>query len=701
MVNADYVRFDSSIRSLQHSSISWDALTLELWPALIHGGCCILYPGRVPAPSELERIIKDYDVNTLWITSSLFNALMDTLPEALSGVGQVMTGGEALSEVHVRKALKLLPETHLVNGYGPSECVVFTCCYPIPKDLNEHARPIPIGKPIGDRLVYVLDRWMTLAQAEAEGELYVGGDSLARGYLGRPELTAERFVPHPYNGRTGERLYRTGDVVRRRADGLIEFVGRTDDQVKVRGYRIELGEINAALRRHPAVRECVVLVERESTLEKRLVAYIAVNPGRDISAADLRSYLKQRMPEYMIPAGFVLLPELPLKSTGKIDRQVLSTIKPAENEAPGEFVGPRTAIEEVIAGVWAEVLRTAHFGVHDNFFELGGHSLLAVHLVSRVREVTHVSLPVRCVFEAPTVAGMASRVSALKDDVGIRPLVARKGHGNSSLAAIQPNGSRTPFFCVHPADGNVFCYVPLSRMLGPDQPFYGLQSPGLDDDGEPYAEIEAAAADYITALRSVQPKGPYRLGGWSMGGVISFEMVRQLLECGEQVSRLILIDSFLPARSEAIIQETDQSLLAGFALNLGLSIDQLAAVQEELRLLDPDEQLNRILEMARESELAPPDINVSTIRRLRYVYDANVRAVNKYTPQMVPVQVTLLKASEPLSTDTESQVLEWKRWATLGVKIYEAPGNHFDMLREPNLKFLAKTLNDCLADEDC
>jgi amino acid adenylation domain-containing protein len=410
MMEVDYARFDAQLRFLQYSSISWDALTLELWPALAHGGCCVLYKGWIPAPGELKEAIERHSVNTLWITSSLFNTIIDTAPEALSQVAQVMVGGEALSEPHMRKAQALLPETKFVNGYGPSECTVFTCCYPIPNPVEKNGRPIPIGRAIGDRMVYVLDRRMNPVPTGVSGELYIGGDSLAQGYLRRPELTAEKFTPNPYSRERGARLYRSGDLVRCLADGNLEFAGRVDDQVKIRGFRIELGEIEALLAAHPGVRECVLLVKQARPTEKRLAAYIVPAPEGQATAAGLRSYLKQRAPEYMIPSSLVLLQELPLTSHGKVDRKALLAMEESEGISDATLIAPRTPIEEMIAGAWRETLGIGPIGVTDNFFDLGGHSLAATQVASRLRKSFGIELPLRQIFEAPTVEELACAI---------------------------------------------------------------------------------------------------------------------------------------------------------------------------------------------------------------------------------------------------------------------------------------------------
>jgi amino acid adenylation domain-containing protein len=409
MFGVDYVQLDAATIFLQHSSISWDALTLELWSPLLNGGRCILYSEKFPIPEKLGEAIKTYGVNTLWLTSALFNTIIDTMPEVLFGVKQLLIGGEAVSATHVRRALKQLPNTQIVNGYGPSECTVFTCCYPIPKLLREDIQSIPIGKPIGDRKVYLLDTNLKPVPIGVAGEVYVGGESLARGYLNRAELTAEKFVPNPYSTEPGARLYKAGDLVRYLADGNIEFLGRTDNQVKIRGFRIELREIEAVLSEHPSVRETIVLVREDTPGNKYLVAYV-VPFNMTPSAEELRSYLKRKLPDYMLPAVFLSLESWPLTPNGKINRNAL----PVPSRDKLEFTAPRTRVEELLVNIWTEVLKLEQVGVHDNFFELGGHSLLATQVVSRIYKTFQVDLPVRSLFEEPTAAKLAQRIDTAK-----------------------------------------------------------------------------------------------------------------------------------------------------------------------------------------------------------------------------------------------------------------------------------------------
>jgi amino acid adenylation domain-containing protein/non-ribosomal peptide synthase protein (TIGR01720 family) len=403
----DYVRFDEDQVLLQYSSPSWDVLTLEMWPALLTGGTCVLYPGRTPEPEELRRQVRTHGVTTLWLTSAFFNSLVDGAPEVLEGVRQVMVGGEAVSTPHVRRAQALFPALRLVNGYGPSECTVFASCYPIPAGFAGSV--VPIGTPVGDRRVYALDRFLEPVPAGVPGELYVGGPAVARGYVRRPLLTAERFVPDPFSPRPGARLYRTGDRVRWRGDGTLEFVGRVDQQVKLRGFRVEPGEVEHALCAHPAVREAVVMAREDAPGQKRLVAYVVPAAGETVDARALGAWLRERLPEPLVPSAVVALDALPLNANGKVDKRALPV--PSAPEGDEAFAAPRTEAEDTLAAIWAGVLGVERVGVDDVFFELGGDSILTFQVVSRARRA---GLPItaRQLYENPTVAGLA-RVAAL------------------------------------------------------------------------------------------------------------------------------------------------------------------------------------------------------------------------------------------------------------------------------------------------
>ncbi|HEB86841.1 MAG TPA: amino acid adenylation domain-containing protein, partial [Gammaproteobacteria bacterium] len=407
---ANYVTLDASKTLLHMAPISFDAATFELWGALLQGGRCVLYPEPVPTPEGLKAVIAEQGVDTLWLTAAFFNVVVDTDAEILGSVKQVLTGGEALSVSHIRKALQQLPATQLINGYGPTESTTFTCCYNIPGTCDASLGSIPIGRPISNTQTYVLDGQLRPVPIGVVGELYIGGDGLARGYLNRPELTAERFIANPLPDTPGDRLYKTGDLVRYLADGNIEFMGRSDDQVKIRGFRIEPGEIEATLSRHPQVQNSLVLVREERAGGKRLVAYVVSEEVDEAFTARLRDYLKETLPEYMVPSAFMVLDAFPLTPNGKVDKKALSAMDLAPSVETG-YVAPDTPVEEALAAIWCELLQLDRVGIHDDFFQLGGHSLLAMQVISRMNAALNIEFPLRIFFEFPTIAGQASRIA--------------------------------------------------------------------------------------------------------------------------------------------------------------------------------------------------------------------------------------------------------------------------------------------------
>ncbi len=391
--------------------VSFDASTFEIWGALLNGAKLVIAPEQNPSLSELGEILKQHQVTTLWLTAGLFHLMVDEHLESLSTLRQLLAGGDVLSVPHVRRVVENLG-CRMINGYGPTENTTFSCCYTV-SDVSSIAGTVPIGRPIANTEAYVLDANMEPVPAGTFGELYLGGEGLSRGYVGRPELTAQKFVPHPHSVKPGERVYRTGDWARFRISGELEFSGRRDSQVKIRGFRIELGEIEAALMRHEAVKEAVVITREEKLSDKRLVAYI-VTDAADINAVieELKESLKQKLPPYMMPSGFVALERLPLNANGKIDRAALPD--PENQSREDSYVEPQTEMEISIAGMFEEVLGREKVGLHDNFFDAGGHSLLAVQLIGRIRKAFSVDPPLRMLFENPTVQGVSEAVQALQ-----------------------------------------------------------------------------------------------------------------------------------------------------------------------------------------------------------------------------------------------------------------------------------------------
>lgn len=406
---SNYVELRPEDRFLQFAPVSFDASTFEIWACLLNGAQLVVFPPGTPSIGELVQVIEQKKITIMWLTAGLFHQVIDLEGSRLGSVRQLLAGGDVLSTVHVRKALELAPQMRLINGYGPTENTTFSCCYGMRKDGGHRiADSVPIGQPITNTRAYVLDANFEPVPAGILGELYVGGIGLARGYANRPDLTAEKFIPDPLNGSVGGRLYRTGDVVRWRRDGTLEFAGRRDNQVKVRGYRIEPAEIERALLECADVQQAVVIARGDHAEDKRLVAYVVPPSGRSAEAGKLADHLRRTLPAYMIPSHFVELNELPLTANGKVDRNAL----PAPIvETEDTYVAPQTAQEEVLCGIVAEVLEQPRVGMDDNFFDLGGHSLLATLIVSRVRAIFGVDLPLQTLFESPTVRGMSERLT--------------------------------------------------------------------------------------------------------------------------------------------------------------------------------------------------------------------------------------------------------------------------------------------------
>ena len=420
---------DSGQTWLQLAPAAFDASTLEIWGALANGAHLVLFPAAAPTLDGIAETIRRYGVTSLWLTSGLFNQMVERGLEDLGSLRQLLTGGEALSVPHADEALRQLPDVRLINAYGPTENTVFTSCHPL---------AAPIGRPIPGTRVHLLDAQLQPVPAGAPGRLCAGGRGVARGYLRRPDLTAERFVPDPFGylwGAPGGRLYDTGDLARQRPDGVLEFLGRTDAQVKIRGHRIEPGEVEAVLREHPEVADAVVLARPDASGSRRLVAWVA----SEALPSTLRAYLEQRLPEPLIPSAFVALDALPLTPNGKVDRRALPDPEERRRESEARFAGPRTPAEEVLAEIWGEVLGVERIGIDEDFFDRGGHSLAAMQVVSRVRKTFSVELPLRDLFEDSTVAALARRIEGLRRrrDEGIEPPLGLPEAGDFPLSFAQ------------------------------------------------------------------------------------------------------------------------------------------------------------------------------------------------------------------------------------------------------------------------
>jgi len=692
----DYVQLDAHQIWLQHSSISWDALTLELWTPLLFGGRCVLYPGKVINPEDLRKIIKEEGVNILWLTCALFNLMIDTMPESLLGVKQLITGGETLSVAHVRRGLALLPKTQIINGYGPSECTVFTCCYPISKQLDENLASIPIGKPIGDRKVYLLDRNLQPVPVGVYGEIHVGGASVARGYLNQLALTREKFISNPFLA--GDTLYKTGDLARYLPDGNIEYVGRIDNQVKIRGFRIELGEIEAVLSQNQAVQSSCVIVREDNPGEKQLVAYIVPKLGVKLTSGDLHQFLSHKLPGYMVPSAFMMLEFLPLTANGKIDRRALKA--PSNTSDSDRFIEARNQLELNLVQIWSKVLKIDKISVHDNFFDLGGHSLLAPYLITQIKEQLGKEIAVTTIFQNPTIEQLATIIRTDSDS-----------SNQSCLVPIQPQGSKPPFFCVPGAGGRPFYFYHLGRCLGKDQPFYSFENDLYQQFGE-ITRIEDIASIYLQAMQDLQPQGPYFLGGHSYGGNVAFEMAQQLVNQGQQVALLAIIDSSAPTYKDKqilldYINWDHARWLAEVSKGIEVYLDKTIDISyETLQLLTVEEQLKYALNFFKLANMLPPNAETRQLEKIVQAYKTSCLCLIDYLPkQIYPGKITIIRAREELADDPnkdliagdcEDSSLGWSEFSTEPVEIHFVLGNHVSIMVEPHVQILAEELKVCL-----
>jgi amino acid adenylation domain-containing protein/non-ribosomal peptide synthase protein (TIGR01720 family) len=409
--NTNYVQFDQSLRVAQASNACFDAATFEIWGSLLHGATLVVIPQNVVlSPQDFAACIREQKISVLFLTPALFNQLSRIVPDAFKDLRELLIGGDTLDTKSVKTVFRNGPPQRLLNAYGPTESTTFSCWYLV-QEVAEGATNLPIGRPISNTQIYILDSKLQPVPIGTAGELYIGGDGLARGYLNRPDLTEEKFIPNPFEKEEGSRLYKTGDLGRYLPDGNIEFLGRVDNQVKIRGFRIELGEIEALLSQHPDVCQSAVIVREDIPGDKRLIAYIVLNQKSEANATTLKRFLEEKLPNYMVPAAFVMLDSLPLTPNGKVDRRNLPAPDRTRPDLEESFVAPRNPIEEKLALIWAELLGLDLIGVNDNFFYLGGHSLIATQILSRVREVFPVELSFDQIFENPTIGSLAQLIA--------------------------------------------------------------------------------------------------------------------------------------------------------------------------------------------------------------------------------------------------------------------------------------------------
>jgi len=660
----------------------FDASLEDTLTPLVAGAGLFPRGGELWSVSDVVKRIETWRITSVQMPTAYWRQVAAELDEAGRTLGPPLhcleIGGEAMPVEAARQWMRVAPGARLLNGYGPTETVVTPTSFEVPPGFRETpSGTVPIGRPLAGRSALVVDRWGAIAPHGVAGEVWFG-EPLARGYLGRPDATAAAFVPHPHPTIPGERLYRTGDRVRRLPDGNLEYLGRLDRQLKLRGFRIEPGEVEAALTGLPEVREAAVVVVANEPSGSRLVAFLVPRDSERPEPDLLRAALRGRLPDYMVPSAFVWLDALPLTGTGKVDRRELARCaeRPEVPRTEAGQVAPRDDLERELAAIWEDLLGVRPVGVHDDFFALGGHSLLAVRLASRIEARFGRELPIAMLFERRTVEALAAWLPPKQAPRSASPLVR-----------IQPGGDRQPLFLVHPGGGGVLCYAELARALGSDQPLFGLQAPGLDGDRPPLGEVGEMADLYLDAIRSAQPAGPWHLGGWSFGGLVAYEMACKLAERDASAGLVAILDT-QPSGSESIPDETE-------LLVRGLEEQFVKAVPfttDELRGLSTRDQVALILDRARQAGQLPPDFDERRATGVVDVFKANLRAASSWRPRPYPGRITVFRATDRSHVDSQSG--GWTDLAAVDVVI--VPGDHLRMVAQPHVNSLARALREAL-----
>ena len=670
---------------LQTISFSFDPSVWQIfWPLCFGAQLVIPRPGGHKDAVYLIELIRKLQITaTAFVPSMLRIILEEKGIESCQCLRHISCGGEALpTELIERFYNRLKLDNVLHNVYGPTEASIDATFWTCQRRTNHLIAPI--GRPITNTHIYILNSDLQEVPKGESGELYISGIGLARGYFNRPDLTTEKFIANPFSKDTEARLYKTGDLARYLPDGNIEFLGRIDQQVKIRGFRIELGEIEARLLQHHAVRESVVISREDTPGEKRLVAYIVLESQQELAISELRSFLAQTVANYMIPAAFVMLNSLPLTPNGKVDRRALPAPKTVRPQVEKACIAPRNTVEVQLTQIWEELLDVYPIGIQDNFFELGGSSLQAGSMLRQIEEKFGKKMPLSTFLRATTLEELADFIFQEKSS-----------ELWSLLIPIQTNGNKPPLFCIHGSNGDAFVFRKFANLLGPDQPVYGLQPQGLDGKQPLPTQIEDMAASYIQQIRTVQPEGPYFLVGYSSGGVIAFEMGQQLLAQGQKVGMLAMLDTTSPIYYYPLTFRQKISFHLG---NLSRLKPQKwftylsAAVKERFN------QINEKVEAVRREILPTPqqeeDISFT-------MFNAHKEAMTKYSKKayekVYDGKIMLYRCENQSWWIVNEQKLGWDKVATLGIEVHDIVGEHDYILTTSDVHFLAEKFQNHLS----
>ena len=675
---AEMLAFSANNVLVAVTTLSFDIAGLELWMPLIMGAQVVIADRHVTRDGRrLAATLERTGATIMQATPATWRILLEQKGWRSPRL-TALCGGEALPNALAAELLSRCGA--LWNVYGPTETTIWSTAFRVTPEATPGDGVVPLGRPIANTCVYVVDPAGQPVPVGIPGELLIGGAGVARGYRGREALTAERFVADSLGPARGDRVYRTGDRVRWRADGVLDFLGRLDDQVKLRGFRIELGEIESVLASHPQIAEAAVLLEGKGEAQQLVSYFTPRDPKAEPGASELRTLLRSRLPDYMVPTTFVPLERFPRTPNGKLDRRALTAQRSSPLPSGIEVLRPRDDVERRVAVLWERVLGRSDIGIHDDFFELGGHSIVAVRLSAAIEQEFGLTLPLGTLFQAPTIEGVAAYL--------------KTGHREtrwSSLVPIQSGADLPPFFCVHAVGGHVMNLRDLLLQLPKDQPVWALQASGLDGNAPSLHDFGEMARHYIREMRSVQPTGPYYVGGLSLGGVIAYEMAQQLQAAGEQVALVALLDThlhhtLLPWRLRTYfymmkLRQYTRSVFAGELHEKTFNVRSSIA-----------RRLHRTRLRQLWSSSGHPDGSAPTLEEVQH---GIALAMVRYRPRPYRGRVTLIRAIEPHPDMPTDPAAEWAPWVHGTLEIRNVPGDHMSMF-EAHVATLAACLTQCL-----
>ena len=667
--------------ALIHSSVSFDLTITGIFTPLLLGGTVELMPDD---DADLEAVVQalrqPQTRGLVKITPAHLQSLSQQLrPDEVAGkVGLFVIGGENLLAQSLRFWRDASPTTRLINEYGPTETVVGCCIYEVQRG-DPLTGSVPIGTAIDNTQLYVLDRQLKPVDPGVAGELYIAGAGVARGYLNQPELTREHFLPDPFSNQIGTRMYKTGDMVRCRENGILEYLGRLDNQIKIRGYRVEPGEIEAVLAEHPSVQHCVAVARTSELNGQHLAGYVILQDGQQVTVKELREFLRLKLPEYMVPAYFAFLEAFPMTSRGKVDRHALAATK--RSGPQHEFISPRNLTESKLATVFTEVLGVSPIGITDNFFDLGGDSLAAMTFLGKVELLFGKRPSMRMLFQAATIEQFA---------------VALEQHNllTPQVIPVQPGGSLPPFFCI----GAGPLFRPLASRLGAGRPFLSLMPsllPELKRLSAPY-QLDQIAAHLVSSILDYQKEGPYYLGGWSASGVVAYETARQLVSIGHEVAVLFIFDTANPAFGQ---DGSIKSWLASRVKKIKFHAGQLVRLKVDDVPTYLSEKVKELQRKISAWQLQHKDARPLHGASLENADQIVHLAVRRYRPPPYPGRLVYFKAAERPAGDAWDMSLGWSHLVT-EFEAYEVPGDHRSMFLEPNVELLANYMRNKLGVSD-